>query len=69
MKTKIKSSMMVEMEYNEEQQELLVEFTNGDRYKYSEVDEETIEEWLEASSQGKFFCKHIQYQFEYEKVE
>lgn len=54
--------------YNEDSEELYVRFSSGAVYVYQEVPEEVHQEFLGASSKGKFFAQHIKEVYEYARV-
>ncbi len=66
--TEVKSSNIAEIGYWEEKKELLVRFNSRDIYRYSNVPEEVYQEFLDASSKGKYFAEHIKGKYQYEKV-
>lgn len=64
-----KSSLINGTIYNEEAQELYVEFNNGGKYTFQEVTSEEYNEFCTAESQGSFFNKNINKKKPYEVVE
>ena len=53
---------------NNEGGKLLVRFNSGSIYAYSDVPADVIQDFLDASSKGKYFAEHIKEKYEYEKV-
>jgi hypothetical protein len=64
-----KSSLIKGTAYNEEVQELFIEFNNGGKYTFQEVTSEEYTEFCAAESQGSFFNKNINKKKPYEIVE
>lgn len=46
-----------------------VEFTNGGRYLYKEVEREVFQDMVKSESVGKFFHKNVKNKYEYERVD
>ncbi|MBW4511440.1 MAG: KTSC domain-containing protein [Scytonematopsis contorta HA4267-MV1] len=55
----VSSSMVNTLGYDEDNQILQVEFHNGAIYQYSEVDEDTWEDFCQAESVGRFYNEEI----------
>ena len=53
------SSLISSTSYNENINELYVEFINGGKYTFQEVSSEEYAEFCAAESQGSFFNKNI----------
>ena len=51
-----------------ENNELLVEYLSGAKYKYKGVPEELFAKLLEAESKGRFMNANIKGKFKYERV-
>lgn len=64
----VQSGMLASVDYNEAEQELIVEFNNGGEYKYSGVPKETYEALINAESVGKYFIANIKSSFPAEKL-
>ena len=61
--TKVKSSVIAEIGYDEETKQLEVVFTNGARFRYADVPQEVYEEFIAAKSVGQFFGTKIRGQY------
>jgi hypothetical protein len=61
------SSNIGRFAYDEESQELVVEFKNGTSYVYFDVPHRVFSEWCTASSVGQYFSQHIRGTFRYAK--
>lgn len=59
------SSMIESTIYDEATQVLTVEFKNGSEYDYHDVDIDTYESLISASSVGSFFVQHIKNNYSY----
>lgn len=57
--TKVNSSNIAAIGYNEVKQTLVVLFHSGTTYTYTPVLKETYEEFLKAESIGKYFYSNI----------
>lgn len=66
--TPVSSSNVASVGYNDDTQELFVEFLNGSTYKYLEVPAGTKEAMLGSSSVGCYLNKQIKDRYAYEKV-
>jgi hypothetical protein len=64
----IDSSNLVRAEYDTETSKLVVEFKNGTRYEYEDVQHKTYTQFRMAESQGKFFNSNISKTHKYKKV-
>jgi hypothetical protein len=53
------SSLITGSVYNEEAQELFIEFINGGKYTFQEITSEEYADFCAAESQGSFFNKNI----------
>ena len=49
------STMLASCEYDPETKELMVEFKNGKKYYYADVDPAIYDDLITAKSAGKFF--------------
>jgi hypothetical protein len=64
----VDSSNIASIGYEAETQTLQVEFQGGRIYQYFDVPESVFEEFLAASSKGKFFHASIKGAFRYARV-
>ena len=64
----IDSSNLVRAEYDTETSKLVVEFKNGTRYEYEDVQHKTYTQFRMAESQGRFFNLNIGRSYEYKKL-
>lgn len=64
-----KSSNIFACEYIPSKKELLIIFSNGARYIYSEISASLYDMFKNAKSQGRFLNSHIKNRFEYKKIE
>ncbi len=62
------SSTIEKTDYDELQQELVITFKTGGKYKYFAVPLITWEEILETASIGSYFHKNIKDKFQFEKL-
>lgn len=63
----IKSSMISEYEYDEEEKLLKLKFTKGGWYGYIDVPKDVVDAFVNADSPGKFFLSAIKNNYETEK--
>jgi KTSC domain len=63
----VSSSNVEAVGYDPDSRELWVRFTSGSTYVYSEVDERTHEELMNASSIGSYLNRAIKGNFDYRK--
>jgi len=63
----ITSSNIVEVAYDKSISRMHVKFTNGNLYVYSNVPENTFNEFLNSESKGRFFAQNIKNNFEWER--
>ncbi len=63
----VKSSNIKSIGYNESQQLLEVEFTNGTVYQYKDVPRDKYQALIEADSIGRYFMQNIRGKFPTEK--
>lgn len=61
------SSMLTEIEYDNEKELLRIKFAKGGWYEYSEVPKVIYEGLLNATSAGKYFLANIKDKFSTEK--
>ena len=62
------STVIQRFDYLPERRELLVTFTTGRRYVYSEVPPELAERFRGAFAKGRFFNAHIRDRFSAQEV-
>ena len=68
MRTKIKSSNILTMDYNKNKQDLIVEFVGGSQYLYKEVPSKVIDSFMKSDSKGSFFYNWIRNKYKTEKL-
>ena len=64
----VESSLIAEIGYEDEKEELYVEFKRGGLYMYQGVPKPVFTAMLNAISKGKFFLDNVKNQYEYVKV-
>jgi uncharacterized protein YuzE len=64
----VDSSNIATVGYDTDSEILEVEFHNGGVYDYFDVPETVFNQFLEASSKGKFFHRNIKGEYKWEKV-
>ena len=64
----VASSLIKAVGFNEEKEELHVEFHKGGEYLYQGVSRHVFEALIDAHSAGAFFLKNVKYQYECIKV-
>ena len=57
------SALIKSTEYYLHKKEMIIEFANGNKYKYSGFSHALYESFLQAESKGKFFLLEIRKQF------
>ena len=65
---RVKSSNVHSIGYDNEKEILQVEFLNGSVYEYYEVPEIIFNEFMAATSKGKYGNRYIFYSYHYQKV-
>ena len=63
----VSSSNIKSVGYDEEKKELVIEFTKGGIYTYSDVPKDCYEEFLGAGSLGQFFHMKIKGVYQFKK--
>ena len=58
-RTPVRSSALRSVGYDQEQQVLEIEFTNGAVYQYSNVPKSVYEGLMAAESHGRYFHQHV----------
>jgi hypothetical protein len=64
----VASSSIRSIGYDEESEELEVEFQSGGVYRYADVSQETYEEFLGARSHGSYFHENLRGQYDYHRI-
>lgn len=64
----VDSSNVKSIGYDEDTQELYVDFLNGSSYKYSGVPQSVFEDFQNASSKGQFLHYEIKGRYDYQKI-
>lgn len=64
-RSKVFSSFIDAISYNEETQELEIEFTDGASFTYEEVPPEVYTQFLISTSKGAFFHTYIKDNYNY----
>lgn len=64
----IESSNLKRAEYTTDEEKLVVEFNNSQKYEYEKVPWEVFTKMRSAKSQGSFFSKNIARSFKYKKI-
>jgi hypothetical protein len=62
------SSLLKAVGFDDEKEELHIEFHKGDTYLYQEVPRPVFEALIDAHSAGHFFLVNVKNQYEYVKV-
>lgn len=65
---RVKSSMMTDIDYDDERHELDITFVGGKTYRYLKVPSEIYDGLFDTDSKGAFFNEHIKDKFEYREV-
>ncbi len=68
MKIEVKSSNIVSIDYDEQEQTLIIEFPGGSKYKYDKMPVREYKNFLNAESKGKYFHKHIRSNYVGKKI-
>jgi phosphoribosylformylglycinamidine (FGAM) synthase-like enzyme len=58
-KIPIASGHILNVQYDDEQEEMIVEFQNGSRYRYSNVDSHVYAAFMESPSKGNYLHKAL----------
>ena len=61
------SSLLSEVGYDEDAEELTVVFKNGKRYVYEAVPPDTYDDLIAAPSLGKFFARNVKSKYDFRK--
>lgn len=62
------SSNLLGVAYDEDKQQLFVEFKGGAKYRYDGVDQDEYDNFMSASSKGQYFAQNIKDSYPYERV-
>lgn len=68
MRVEVESSNIEYIEYYAPKAELTVGFLNGSQYVYFDVPQETFDNFVAASSKGRFLNQEVKNVYYYEKV-
>jgi hypothetical protein len=66
--TRVASSVMSRVEYDDDARELDITFASGKTYRYLEVPPDIHDGLLNAQSKGQFFNEHIKDAFSWTEV-
>jgi hypothetical protein len=66
---KVDSSAILTVAYDKEEKKLWIRFTSGDLYEYRGVEQQVVQNLLEADSKGHFVHENIKDKYDYERVE
>ncbi|WP_276302395.1 KTSC domain-containing protein [Halorussus lipolyticus] len=64
----VASSSIRSIGYDDEADELEIEFQSGGVYRYAGVSQETYEEFLSARSHGTYFHENVRGQYDYHRI-
>ena len=64
----VKSSNFRKLEYDTEKKHLIIEFNNGIRYEYLDVQHQIFTQMRMSESQGKFFKTKIEKVYKFKKL-
>ena len=64
----VKSSNFRKLEYDTEKKHLIIEFNNGVRYEYLDVQHQVFTQMRTSESQGKFFKTKIEKVYKFKKL-
>lgn len=67
-RTPVSSSSIAAVGYDAPSQTLEIEFRNGGTYQYYEVSRAVVDEFLDASSLGRYFQAEIRGAYRYERI-
>ena len=67
-KTRVSSSNLASVGYDETSQTLEIEFLHGGVYQYFGVPRSEYEALMNAGSHGKYFAAHIKDNYDFEKI-
>lgn len=65
---KVTSSNIDQIGYDKDTSTLGVIFLNGSEYQYPDVPEDLYNDFMAASSHGKFFHENIKYEFSFRRL-
>jgi hypothetical protein len=64
----VDSSMIDAIDYDDDDEVLMVRFAGGEEYEYYNVEQEIYDELLRADSKGQFFWQNIRDYYSYSKT-
>lgn len=64
----VSSSNIFGIAYDEDVQQLFVEFKGGARYRYDGVDKEEYDAFMDAPSKGSYFAENIKDNYPMQRV-
>lgn len=68
MRQEVKSSNIVSVDYDEQEQTLIVEFPGNSRYKYNKMPIREYKDFINSESKGKYFHSHIRSNYVGKKI-
>lgn len=66
--TKVDSSNLEAVAYNQREKRLTINFTNGARYSYQGVPQSAVKGLMAADSHGAYFASHIRTVYPYQQI-
>ena len=66
--TKVNSSDLDDIEYNETTRILTITFKNGSIYEYENVPKQEYLGLMSAASHGRYFAQNIKFQYHYRRI-
>ena len=67
-RTKVDSTSIAEIGYDEDSQTLEIEFKNGSTYQYFDVPKQVFEDLLSAGSAGAYLAKNVKGQYRFSRT-
>lgn len=64
----VESTNLEWVAYDEEEQELYIQFKSGGFYIYYKVPKQIFEDLLKAGSKGRYHAVKIKYEYDYKKL-
>lgn len=64
----VESTNLEWVAYDEEEQELYIQFKSGGLYIYYKVPKQIFEDLLKAGSKGRYHAVKIKYEYDYKKL-
>lgn len=65
----LKSSNLDWVAYDEEKNQLYVQFRSNTLYVYDDVPKEVFEELLKAGSHGRYFAQKVKWNYKYKRLQ